>query len=106
MSRERRVYSSSLYEDREIEIDGRTFKLNKINKATLNGLERNRLDPEKTAYDQLAVFIDAPVDFLESVDIRLVQQIFDDLVKEYKLDLGVTKEEKKEPGPGETSSPQ
>ena len=106
MSGEHRIYSSSLYEDREIEIDGSTFKLKKINKATLSNLEKNRLDDTKTAFDQLAVFVDAPVEFLESLDIRIVQQIFDDLVKDYKLDLGMTKEEKKEPGPGGTSSPQ
>lgn len=79
MSGERRVYSSSLYEDREIEIDGNTFKLHKINKATLSKIDQNAKDPTKTAYDQLAVLVVAPVEFLESVDIRLIQKIFDDL---------------------------
>jgi len=106
MSAERRVYLSSLYEDREIEIDGKVFRLRKINKATLTKIDQNAHDPAKTAYDQMALLVDAPVDFLESVDIRLIQQIFSDLVQEYKLDLGTSKEEKKEPGPGGTSSPQ
>ncbi|OGD09401.1 MAG: hypothetical protein A2Y86_05305 [Candidatus Aminicenantes bacterium RBG_13_62_12] len=106
MGGDRRVYSSSLYEDREIGIDGQVFKLHKINKATLDAVERNAKDPKKTAYDQLAVLVDAPLEFLEATDIRLVQQIFADLVAEYKLDLGTTGEEKKEPGPGGTSSPE
>lgn len=104
MSAERRVYLSSLYEDRQIEIDGKIFNLLKINRAALAELELNTKSPEKTAYDQLAILVDAPVEFLESVDIRLVQQIFSDLLEDYKLDLGVTKEEKKGPGPGATSS--
>jgi|WetSurSiteA1Bulk_404760.scaffolds.fasta_scaffold00047_46 hypothetical protein len=76
------VFSSSLFPQYDIEIDGQSFKLKAVNRAVfdlLADIQRMANAQDANAmgkiYDQLALIIEAPKEFLDSLDYRLVRQI-------------------------------
>jgi hypothetical protein len=97
---EKIVFDASLYPQYEVEILGQTFKIRAVNRAVFEILsdmarKANAGDPSAIAglYDQVGVVIDAPKEFLDGLDFRLIR----DVVKfiNDKLIRGAVEEEQK-----------
>lgn len=107
---EKIVFSSSLFPQYEFEIDGKSFKLKALNRAVFDLLAdiqkmANAQDINAMAkiYDQLALIIDAPKEFIDSLDYRMVRDIMT-FVNEKIIAREVGAEEKNASGLGEAAS--
>jgi hypothetical protein len=106
---EKIIFSASLYPQYEVEILGQTFAIRAVNRVVFEILsdmakKANAGDPSAIAglYDQVAQVIDAPLEFINGLDFRLIR----DVVKfiNDKLIRGAIEEEQKN-GSGSGGAP-
>jgi hypothetical protein len=108
---EKIIFSDSVYPKYEVEIKGQVFQIRAVNRAVFEILsdmakKANAGDPSAIAglYDQVGQVIEAPTEFINSLDFRLIR----DLVKfiNEKLIRGAVEEEQKNgSGSGEAKQP-
>jgi len=122
MSPERKVFSSSLYPEVEVEIDGVVFKVQSVNRPIFDLTESMLHIPDKESvkaigivYDQIAMVLVPPepapgetaIDvkkFIDSRDFRMIRDVMR-YVNEHVILAGIEGEQKKGSEPGATPSP-
>jgi hypothetical protein len=102
----RKVISPSLYPQLEVEIEGLVYKLKPLNRAVFENVAAMQKAAEAgdpgavgIAYDQIALFIDAPKEVIDAMDYRVIREVLSYITETIVKNEGQT-EEKKEPGPG------
>jgi len=121
MSGERKVFSSSLYPEVEVEIDGLVFKVKSVNRpifelteSILSLSEKESVKAVAIVYDQIAMVLIPPEPgvgetafdvkkFVDSRDFRLIRDVMRYINE--RVILGAVEEERKKGSePGETPS--
>lgn len=99
-------FSSSLYPQYEVEIDGQTFRLKPVNRAVfevLSGITKKALagdiDAVPGLYDQVALLVDAPKEFIDALDYRVIRQVVN-FVNTKIIQAEESEEQKNASGPG------
>jgi hypothetical protein len=99
-------FSSSLFPQYDIDIDGQIFHLKAIHRGvfeTLADITRKALAGDIGAvpglYDQVALMIDAPKEYIDGLDYRLIRQIIK-FVNEKIIQVEESEETKNGSGPG------
>lgn len=108
---ERVVFTSSLYPQYEVEVDGKVFHLKPICREVFDALAdmtkkamAGNIEAVGGLYDQMGMVLDAPQAFINKLDYRVVRQ-FIRFVNDKLIQAEVTEEQKNGPKPGETVLP-
>jgi hypothetical protein len=108
---EKIVFDASLYPKYEVEILGQIFQIRAVNRAVFEILSEmarkaNAGDPSAIAglYDQVGLVVDAPKEFLDALDFRLIRDVVK-FINEKLVRGAVEEEQKNASGSGEAKQP-
>lgn len=106
-----RKFSTSLFPPIEIEIDDKKFSLKPINRHALELLEeitskakKNDLSFVSAFYDELALVLDAPKEYIDSLSVQTVFELTR-YISEVLMKGGEEIEIKNAPTPGGSATP-
>jgi len=106
MTVEKRTFSSSLYPSFEVEVDGQVFKIMAVNRAVFDTMADLAAmveagDPKAVGkvYDQVALVLDAPIEFINKLDYRIIRDLMK-FINDEVIRPDIQREQKNESEPG------